>query len=89
MEIRFVGHFFRNQESRELLIFSTQCQRVLIFSPSQKDCETNPCREQKNAAGFANGIIWRKITITWLREVTAWALQTYITKENNPSSECY
>jgi len=36
-----------------------------------KECETNPSREQKNAAVFANRISWRKITITSLTEVTA------------------
>ena len=63
-----------SQESREWLIFSTQCYRVLIsspLSPSQKECETNPSREQKNAAVFANWIRWRKIAITSLTEVTA------------------
>jgi len=34
-------------------------------------CETDPSREQKNAAVFANKISWRKITITSLTEVTA------------------
>jgi len=58
---------------------------VLISSlPShcQKECETNLSREQKNAAVFANRIIWRNITITSLTEVTA-------RKKKNRFSECY
>jgi len=48
-------------------------QFVLIsspLSPSQKQCENNPSREQKNAAMFAKRISWRKITINSLTEVT-------------------
>ena len=30
------------------------------LSPSQKECETNPCREQKNVAVFANRIGLKK-----------------------------
>jgi len=59
---------------REWLIFSTQPHRMLIttlLSPSQKQCETNPSREWKNTAVFANRISWRKIAITSLTEVTA------------------
>jgi len=41
------------------------------LSPSQKQYETNPSREQKNAAVFANRSSWRKITTTSLTEVTA------------------
>jgi len=36
---------------------------VLISSPlshSQKECETNPSREEYNAAVFANRISWKK-----------------------------
>jgi len=62
-----------SQESREWLISSTQYHRVLISSPTQHshmERETNPSREQKNAAVFANRISWRKITITSLTTVT-------------------
>jgi len=38
--------------------------------PSQKQCETNPSREQKNAAVVANRISRRKITITSLTKLT-------------------
>jgi len=41
------------------------------LSPSEKECDTNLSREQKNAAVFANRNSWRKITITSLTEVTA------------------
>ena len=37
-----------------------------LLAASQKDCETNPSREQKNAAVFAKRISWRKVTITSL-----------------------
>ena len=56
-----------SEESRKFLIFSTQCHRVLIssrLSPSEKVCDTNPSREQKNAAVFAKRINWRKITFS-------------------------
>jgi len=39
-----------------------QSHRVLIsspLSPSQKECETNPSREEKNAAVFADRISWK------------------------------
>jgi len=39
--------------------------------PSQKQCETNPSREQKNAAVVANRISRRKVTITSLTKLTA------------------
>jgi len=38
---------------------------------SEKECDTNPSKEQKNAAVFANTISSRKITITTLTEATA------------------
>jgi len=48
-----------SQESRERLISLRQSHRLLISSPlapTQKECETNPSREEKNAAVFANRI---------------------------------
>jgi len=63
---------------------SKQCHRVLIappLSPSQKECETNPSREQKNAAVFANRIIWIKITITSLTEAIRMSTIMYLKKE--------
>jgi len=61
------------QDSREWLISSKHRHGVLIsskLSPSQKECEANPSRAQKNAAVFAKRIGWRKITTTSLTEVT-------------------
>jgi len=72
MTCRLVG-FKTSQESREWLISLRQSHRVLIsspLSPSQKECETNPSREKKNAAVFASRMSWKKITITSLTEVT-------------------
>jgi len=73
MTCRLVG-FKTSQESREWLISLRQSHRVLIsspLSPSQKECETNPSREKKNAAVFASRMSRKKITITSLTEVTA------------------
>ena len=56
------------------LIVWTQQHVLLIsspLSPSQKEYETNPSREQKNAAVFGNRISWRKTIITSLTEATA------------------
>jgi len=55
-----------SEESRKWFIFLKQCHRILISSPlllSEKEWDTNPSREEKNAAVFANRISWRKITI--------------------------
>jgi len=49
-----------SQESREWLVSLRQSHHVLIsspLSPSQKECETNPSREEMNAAVFPNRII--------------------------------
>jgi len=59
-----------------------------LLSPSQKQCETNPSREEKNAAVLANRISWRKITITSLTEVAAESAtnttnSVYVTKEKS------
>jgi len=51
-----------SQESHDWLISFKQRHRVLIsspLSPSQKECETNPSREEKNAAVFVNRISWK------------------------------
>jgi len=69
MRSMIASHRFLNtsEETCKWLIFSKQRHRVLISSPrspSQKERETNPSREQKNAAMFANRISWSKITIT-------------------------
>jgi len=68
-----------------VIIFPKQRHLVLISSPlssSQKECETNPSREQKNAAVFARRIIRRKITS--LTEVTV-VSTTNVSHERNPS----
>ena len=48
------------------------------------------CREQNNVTVFANGISWRKITITSLHSQKSprWAQQMYVTKEKDRNSEC-
>jgi len=62
-----IGMKSRIVESCKWLIFLKQGHLVLIsprWSPAQKECETNPSGEQKNAAMFATRISWSKITIT-------------------------
>jgi len=51
------------------------------LSPSQKECETNHNRVQKNAAVFANRNSWRKVTITHSHKSSWWAQQIHVTKE--------
>jgi len=54
-------------------LFDAMLSRATFFTAVaiSKKCETNPSREQKNAAVFADRIIWTKITITLLIQVTA------------------
>jgi len=90
MKNLFVGHPILKQAKNHESDWS-QCHRVLtssLLSPSQKQCETYPSREQKNAVVFANRISWRKITITSLAEVTAASI-TNVKKEKNRYCECY
>jgi len=80
-----------NQESCKWLIFSKQRHRMLISSPllpSQKESETNPSREQKDTAVFANRS-WSKITITSLAEVTTVNKTNVRHERKNGWSECY
>jgi len=81
-----------SQESRKWLISSTQCHPVLIslplFSTSQKEFETNPNRDHKHTAVFANTTSWRKIIITSFTEITT-VSATKVTKEKIFYSECY
>jgi len=66
------------------LIYLKQLHRVSPLSPFQKEyeSESNPSREQMNAAVFANRISWTKITIISLTEVT-------VNTKNVCLSECY
>jgi len=59
MKKRFVGHRFVKQAKNRVSIQFISS----IFSPLsfQKECESNPSVEQKNATVFANRINWRKI----------------------------
>jgi len=78
-----------SQESREWLISLRQSHRVLIsslLSPSQKECETNPSREEKKASVFSNRISWRKSQSLHSQKLPRWAQQICITKEKNPYS---
>jgi len=54
------------------------------LSPSQKECETNPSKEEKNAAVFANRIAEKKITS--LTEVTAVSTTNLRHERKNPYS---
>ena len=75
-----------SQESREWLISLRQSHCVLIsspLSPCQKECETNPTREKKNAAVFANRISWKKSQSLHSQMLPRWAQQIYLTKEKN------
>jgi len=79
-----------SQESCEWLIASRHGYRVLIsspLSPSHKECETNPSREKKNAAVFANRISWKKSLHS--QKLPRWAQQIYVTKGKYPHSSCY
>jgi len=72
-----------NQESCKWLIFSKQRHRMLISSPqlpSQKESETNPSREQKDTAVFANRN-WSKIKSLHSQKSPRWTKQMYVTKE--------
>ena len=76
-----------SQESREWLISLRQSHRVIIsspMSPSQKECETNPSREEKNAAVFANRISWKKSQSLHSQKLPRCAQQIYVMKEKNP-----
>jgi len=78
-----------SQESREWLISLRLSYRVLVsspLSPSQKECETNPSRKEKNAAVFANRSSWKKSQSLHSQKLPRWAQQIYITKEKNPYS---
>jgi len=87
MKSRLVG--FLKQAKNRVNDWS-QLHRVLIFSPllpSQKEGETNPSREQKNAeqknAVFANRISWKKSHSLHSQKLPRWAQQIYVTKEIN------
>jgi len=73
-----------------------QCYRMfLTLLPSRNQYETNPSREQKNAAAFAKRNSYRKITITSLAEVTAVSTTSHRGEHNkrqerkNRYSVCY
>jgi len=53
---------------------------------SKNKCETNPSREQKNAAVFANRSSWRKVTISSLIDVRH---NKCTSGKKNRYSECY
>jgi len=79
-----------NQESRKWFILSMQWHRVLNRCPlSQKEYETNPSKEQNNAAVFANRISRRKIKITSLTKVTVVSTANVCQERKNRYSECY
>jgi len=78
-----------SHESREWLVSLRQSHRVLISSrlwPSQKECETHPSRQEKNAAVFANQIRWKKSQSRLSKKLPQWVQQIYFTKEKNPYS---
>ena len=63
----------------------SQIHRVLIsstLSPSQKQRETNPSREEKKASAFSNRISWRKSQSLHSQKLPRWAQKIYIKKEN-------
>jgi len=60
------------------------------LSPSQKECETNPRREQKKAVAFTiPELAEEKSQSLHSQKSTQWAQQLCVTNENNRCSECH
>jgi len=73
-----------SQESCEWLISLRLSHRVLIsspLSPSQKECEATPSKDEKNVTVFANRISWKKAQSLHSQKLPWWAQQIYATKE--------
>jgi len=88
MKSRLVG-FLKQAKNRVSDWSLRQSHRVLIsspMSPSQKDCETNPSREEKKASVFSNRMSWRKSQSLHSQKLPRWAQQMYVTKGKNPYS---
>jgi len=52
------------------------------LSPSQKECETNPSREEKKASVFSNRIRWRKSQSFHSQKLPRWTQQHHERKKS-------
>jgi len=75
MASRLVG-FLRQAKNRVSdYLFEAKPSRAnfLTAAHSRKECETNPSREENNAAVFANRISWKKSQSLHSQKLLRWA----------------